>query len=477
MSFTTHAEHFLSRIDRLGAQHAELALGLYRDHELVRYILGHQALSDHVERVAISLADGDRGPYVIVTREGRFVTCLGEGMRVGDDLPLIRRGTLDHLGGQIDALRALIQHSAGGNRRHCDQLLERVLKAGNTVTQEQFDDLVTWSPCVGSLYADALVRALVLLETGYERLKGVKRVGKRSEPLLKAYWQTLWSVLHLLSLVGDRPEVMQRTFEKLDDTEASSERYRLWFLLLLWKTGLQTWALRGAWFAARMPKAFLRPLKAGFDTTALGEGVSGYGWGLAAIGHRHQRYQAEISKFLMRAKPPDDAPPLEHYRAYVGRVLAQEFATDVRQGLMDVPRQEADAFMDHLSECLADTDEERAVIAAIPAETRLAMLFTLPTPTTQRPEDLSRSFLFVPAVARMNARDFYVPERYQELVVPRQYSRTLALAYVQPRRAEDELRKPPPSRAPVRPSRNAPCPCNSGRKYKRCCGAGMQALE
>jgi len=28
-----------------------------------------------------------------------------------------------------------------------------------------------------------------------------------------------------------------------------------------------------------------------------------------------------------------------------------------------------------------------------------------------------------------------------------------------------------PTRAPRKPGRNAPCPCGSGRKYKRCCGA------
>ena len=30
----------------------------------------------------------------------------------------------------------------------------------------------------------------------------------------------------------------------------------------------------------------------------------------------------------------------------------------------------------------------------------------------------------------------------------------------------------PPSRAPWKPSRNEPCPCGSGAKFKRCCGLG-----
>jgi SEC-C motif-containing protein len=34
-----------------------------------------------------------------------------------------------------------------------------------------------------------------------------------------------------------------------------------------------------------------------------------------------------------------------------------------------------------------------------------------------------------------------------------------------------ELVKPSPARRTVTVGRNDPCPCGSGRKYKRCCGA------
>jgi len=43
-------------------------------------------------------------------------------------------------------------------------------------------------------------------------------------------------------------------------------------------------------------------------------------------------------------------------------------------------------------------------------------------------------------------------------------------------RAEEELiektDKVEPIRSDGRPARNAPCPCGSGKKYKKCCGAG-----
>lgn len=33
------------------------------------------------------------------------------------------------------------------------------------------------------------------------------------------------------------------------------------------------------------------------------------------------------------------------------------------------------------------------------------------------------------------------------------------------------LNRPKPLRNPVKVGRNDPCPCGSGRKYKKCCGA------
>jgi len=38
-------------------------------------------------------------------------------------------------------------------------------------------------------------------------------------------------------------------------------------------------------------------------------------------------------------------------------------------------------------------------------------------------------------------------------------------------RKGDEVRWVPVGE-PKKPGRNQPCPCRSGRKYKRCCGAG-----
>lgn len=471
MPATTHAEHFLARVDRLSTGHAELALGLYRDHELVRFVLSQQALGDGSDRVAISLSEGDRGPYIIVTRDGKFVTCLGDGMTLRPDQPLITRRALDGLSSKIDALRTLIQDSTHGKSRHCDQLIQRVIEAGHGVTQGEFDDLVIWSPLVGHWYVTALFTSLRALEKSYRRLALVRRVGKRSAHLVEAYWRALWSALHFTSLVGAQPEHLERAFDGLDDGEARPELLRAMFILPMWQTGLMPWALRASWLAARLPKAFLKRLKVCYDRTELAEGIHGYGVSLAAIGHRHQRYQKEIAKFLRRPES-EEASPLDQFRAVAGRLLTRGYDAQARSALMGLPVQEAEAFMQELAAFFGDMPEERERFEQMPSTAKLAMMLSMPLSVAERESDFSRILYHLPATARMDARDFYVPAEYRSTLLTRSYSLKLAMAYARPRLEWDKRAKPGPSRAPARPGRNASCPCGSGKKYKRCCGVG-----
>ena len=99
-----HAEHFLTRLDRLPGCEVDLALELYRDPDLLRAVLDAATLPERVERVAISIDDPVLGPFLIVTRTGQFVTCLGRGMRSGD-LPVVTRGDLDAISRKITRLR------------------------------------------------------------------------------------------------------------------------------------------------------------------------------------------------------------------------------------------------------------------------------------------------------------------------------------------------------------------------------------
>jgi hypothetical protein len=79
-----HDVHFLERLERLSTPETELALSLYQDPLLIRALLEQRRLPEGAARVALSLGDGARGPFVVVARDGHFVTCLAEGMSPGD---------------------------------------------------------------------------------------------------------------------------------------------------------------------------------------------------------------------------------------------------------------------------------------------------------------------------------------------------------------------------------------------------------
>jgi hypothetical protein len=86
-----HDHHFLSRLDRVNDESAQLALLFYREPDLLRLVLVSAKIPDGADRVALSLNHHERGPFIIVSREGRFITCLGEGMHLGDRFVVPRR--------------------------------------------------------------------------------------------------------------------------------------------------------------------------------------------------------------------------------------------------------------------------------------------------------------------------------------------------------------------------------------------------
>lgn len=88
-SSSAHEGHFLSRALRCQGEDLDRAMRLYHNSHAVRVVLEERlAQRPDVERVAIPLRAALPSPHVVVTRGGRFVTCLGEEMRF-DDMPRV----------------------------------------------------------------------------------------------------------------------------------------------------------------------------------------------------------------------------------------------------------------------------------------------------------------------------------------------------------------------------------------------------
>ena len=196
-----HAKHFLNRLERLVGSEVDVALELYRDPGLVQAVLGALALPDGAERIAISLDDAALGPFVVVTRDGHFVTCLGRGMRSGD-LPVVTRPELDACGRRVARLHeklSLARQLEAGDRRS-QQLLRRLLLSPDSISREDFLEVAAWEPLLGTACLDTyLAMGTALVEQG-PLLRGLRLRKDVREAALRDYWNLLHAAGHMALL-------------------------------------------------------------------------------------------------------------------------------------------------------------------------------------------------------------------------------------------------------------------------------------
>ena len=85
-------------------------------------------------------------------------------------------------------------------------------------------------------------------------------------------------------------------------------------------------------------------------------------------------------------------------------------------------------------------------------------------------ENLRQLFLLMPFVARARAEDFYFAKADLD-TLRRPWDPEDSLQLLRSYRDRYYGGTAKPARAAPTPGRNDPCPCGSGRKYKRCCAA------
>lgn len=198
-----HDHHFLSRLDRVQTQLTELALSLYRDDELIRRILTMAEVPEATERIAISLDDERRGPFIIVARNGHFVTCLGEGMGVRD-AHVISRARLDDISRYISVLRdriKLAQVMGGGEQT--DLLLKSINSSGEDMSSEEFRGLLAIAELMRETALVFLYKnlQLLLLESAPAVFKSQGTTSK-DEQHSRLFYKMIWSHAHLQLIAG-----------------------------------------------------------------------------------------------------------------------------------------------------------------------------------------------------------------------------------------------------------------------------------
>lgn len=460
-----HDEHFLSRLARLDKEHAEIALGLYYDSALVKHILRAADIADDTDRVALCLGAPEQGPHLIVARNGHFVTCLGEGMLLQEGQPVISRHRLDKISESVSSLRSLVADARAGNRKQTRRKLQRAFQAGSGLSQQEFEELAPWLPLLAPNFLMSLIDAFELCGRLVEHLDR-RKLRRRDDELLHEYWRSAWQVAHLTMLLGsDGGTVVRKMLEVLEQDTPGVAQQLAWSLVRL---GVTSFAARGAWIGSKLPAMVVPIAKRRYldeqatFLTSLTDGLS-----LAAVGLRHRKYNAEVGKVLARGAPPlpERPTPTEVVRHYANHYF-NVHTTDPQpylQHTIDLSRQLVRGMYQGRPE------QEIEALDLLPSDIPVAMFLTVPMNVHESTNGPRAVFEWLPWIVSVDAKAFYLPE---PLVgwVRGPWQRADGLLLLEARRDGGVLR-PQPVVAPPKIGRNEPCPCGSGKKYKRCCGA------
>ncbi|HVK65983.1 MAG TPA: SEC-C domain-containing protein [Polyangium sp.] len=468
MTLTGHAHHFLSRLDRLSVPHLDVALSLYRDDPLLRHILETARVPEGMERVAISLADPREGPFLIVTRGGKFVTCLGAGMGVRN-LHVITRERLDAITEKVTTWRERTDRflNSTGNAA---ELMRALYERAQWLTREQFESIAVWQPFL----AVELMRWMVDEAKAVDHMRNlllreVPKNGKlhrRWDETLHGLWCRMWTLGHLslLAAMGGK-----ELYQELPEP-ARKAMSGLAYARPAVAQGLVGNAFRGIWGAARLGEVLLPYYEKAHEEADNILEIADSALTFTAIGLRYPALRAGVRQALSPSAP---VPEGRSHLVSLRKSLTNVFLSD-DEDPADLPSRLARVGADlavilgkrtppsspyHFKDAAdAPRDLARGALLLIDgsflADHKLlpVMVMALPWLARAKPEEL-----YLPADYIAAVRAPYEPE--YALMLLRQ-DRTRLKNY---RAAEAKAEQ-------AGPARSAPCPCGSGKKYKRCCG-------
>jgi hypothetical protein len=458
-----HSTHFLRRLDRLADAHVELALVLYRDAELLKEVLSHAALPERATRVAISLDDPGEGPFVIVTRDGSYVTCLARGMFVGD-LPIVTRERLDIASARVERMRERLAAARAlapglGEAARLCAIFDR---AGPILAREDFEALARWEPLLGSDFLHSAVDLELALHDTY---RSILRLGKlrqkHHDAFLESWWYAFWAWAHrfvLLHVSDVRP--LGDTLEERDPVLG-----RLALAMGPLQSGLLGPMARGLWALSRQGRTVLPALKRMRHSDPLLRIVRALGLGCVAHASKRSRAEARQAIAAPQTRLVTDAE--DAVRAYCDEPLLRG---------LDQPHEQSVQFFERLARgILHDQLSGSGTLPAhvrgeedLPVDVARAVIPSVWNGLFARGGYIAALACAVPWLARARAPELFLPRAWT-FVFRTEYRFEVAVQLVEALRPTTGFAKQETVRKQSEPGRNDPCPCGSGKKYKRCC--------
>jgi hypothetical protein len=467
-----HAAHFLERLDRVTRAQTEFALELYRDHEAVKYVLARVHLPEKAERVALAIDDPREGPFVVVSREGRFITCLGAGMK--HDLHVVPRGQTDALLAKLADQRArkeVAQRELRPDEEE-EELFQRIVTRGSRFAREDFVALSAFESLLGeSPYIAMLEMAVEALRLRAPMAHGANKVVIKgsSKPMFEKLDRIEWSVAHLMMLSG---AAERRNLDEILDTTKNTTGTPTYSCSA---QGGTTFFLRAAWAAARLGKGVLPVYKRSLAETDDWQQQLDAALGLAAIGMRHASTLPEVKRILtshpfIGDDHPDaaTAQPIDRSRGAICALLNDtlEHAEERTATALAIGRDYAVICGQNLPDGHPLKFEKPEQVGDDLARTGVLSLDGAITDARLQ----HVMIIALPLAARADAENFYFPRE----VVRAWFGQWTPEESLERLKRFAEKKKEPTVNTQPKPGRNDPCFCGSGKKYKKCHG-GPQA--
>ena len=462
-----HAEHFLRRLDRVAEHHVELSLTLYRDEALLKEVLNRAVLPEGVGRLAISLEDPIEGPFVIVTREGRFVTCLAKGMLIGPDVALLTRPRLDAAIAKVERMRERMAETAAlresGAEGVAGRIFRRMREDGLRFCREDAEQLLQVWPLVGTEGVFRLVDVMQGLRQTRKQMSYLRfeKLTSAERDFALQYGRMAWMAAHLLVLTShDASDLAFDLFKELDA--------RFLAVQSLFELSSFAHSTRALWVVAQRPKRFIPQLKALRDDPRIEmRQLREIGLGITALAS--PKLRAEGTKALLRAIE-DDANPESDALAQAEKLYMGALGGLVRSTVEDEASIDAASLQTGRDLCggfvhgRAPTEEEAA---AIPEHIGRAIFSNLSLTWRTQGEHLTHLVFTTPWLARARAEELFLPRDFAQRMHPTGIEDIgeVMSAYAKSR----HLQRPDPVKSKVTVGRNDACPCGSGKKFKRCC--------
>ncbi len=452
-------QHFLERAaERTDGAELEFALQLYEDPALLTGVLAAATLPPGDGRIALGLDLQNDGPWLVVTRDAQFVTCLGRGM--------VPTGTHPLPATQVASLvvrvlkqrhrEAVAEQRVPQSRQ--TQFLQRLFKRGADMTREDVQVLVAWLPVMADTYGCQIGP---WLEFCFEMF-GTADVWltmpvKRCEKSLEAMHESFWGCTIAYTVLAETGK---------DHGWLGNKPVSIPYLLT--SGGVMGATLRAAWAVGRIGKPLLPAFKQAFREAQAFEDYLTAVYGLLTMAMRHRSLRAEILKLIL-AKQPETKWPDGMAEIHAPLVEVMTKTIEHHEGAVKFHLEMGRTHVHRLCAILGGELAKRYPDPDSVPESIAHASATMMNGDCKQSDYLPFMIASCIWLAQADLDDLYLPKSFMDhWVVPWRPDHSYALL------RQHRPGGPPQGtvRAEAKPGRNERCPCGSGRKYKVCCGRG-----